>query len=174
MGVGALLVLGRALPGKSHGYLTPGEIRDEEEVAAVEARPPHALLHAVTAAPQGSAPAGGSDSNAHSEGAATSSPTCVQSCKEQSLLPPGPAVHWHPTCAGSSHIPSCASTTLGIALLLSSPKPGPPCHLSAPRCCSSCSPPPCTEQCNPHQPLLVLLAASSPPQHSTAAPRAAA
>lgn len=166
MGVGALLIMGGSTArGKSCGYLTPGEVRDEEEVAAVEARPPRALLHAVRAAPQGSAPtAGGSDPNACSGGAATISPTCVcvQSCKEQSLLSPHPAVRWHPTCAGSRaagqehshHIPSCASTMLVIALLLCSPKPGPPCHhhetsarhpaalLSAWRCCSSCLPPP--------------------------------
>lgn len=84
MGVGALLTLGGGTArGKSCGYLTPGEVRDEEEVAAVEARPPRALLHAVRAAPQGSAPtAGGSDPNACSGGAATISPTCVCVCAE--------------------------------------------------------------------------------------------
>lgn len=84
MGVGALLTLGGStVRGKSYGYLTPGEVRDEEEVAAVEARPPRALLHAVRAAPQGSAPtAGGSDPNACSGGAATISPTCVCVCAE--------------------------------------------------------------------------------------------
>lgn len=84
MGVGALLIMGGStVRGKSCGYLTPGEVRDEEEVAAVEARPPRALLHAVRAAPQGSAPtAGGSDPNACSGGAATISPTCVCVCAE--------------------------------------------------------------------------------------------
>lgn len=83
MGVGALLIMGGStVRGKSCGYLTPGEVRDEEEVAAVEARPPRALLHAVRAAPQGSAPtAGGSDPNACSGGAATISPTCVCVCR---------------------------------------------------------------------------------------------
>lgn len=114
MGVGALLIMGGStVRGKSCGYLTPGEVRDEEEVAAVEARPPRALLHAVRAALQGSAPtAGGSDPNACSGGAATISPTCVcvQSCKEQSLLSPHPAVCWHPcsrTGAQPSHPELC-------------------------------------------------------------------